>query len=91
MVPHLSGFTDSPWGEKARTFVESTENISGDQWVKITLCACAFIPASELRGKGTSDLNEGNSKCVADPRACIELDWYCVFLFLVLLCTQMFF
>ncbi|KAH9954723.1 hypothetical protein BGW80DRAFT_1467625 [Lactifluus volemus] len=77
----VSGFTDNLWGTKTRKWVESTERLNRSQWEKVTHYVYVFIPAVELRVKEAFD--KGNSsKCVADPRSCIELDWY-VFSFLM--------
>jgi hypothetical protein len=70
-----NGFTDSRWGNKARSWVGSAERLNKSQWGKLVDRAFTFILDSEKLGNGT---DERDGERVADLCSRIELDWYVI-------------
>jgi hypothetical protein len=76
---HGLGFTENPWGTKAREFVTSTKKLKDSHWGAIT----SEISELNLLGHGPTmdsdeddDGDEGNvGTRRVNPRARIDIDW----------------
>jgi hypothetical protein len=74
--PREWGFTDNPWGKKARMWVGSTNRLEEDHWRKVIDDASAYIPASEQLAEWDGTEDDCDNEYEVDLRSCIELNWY---------------
>jgi len=76
---HSLGFTENPWGTKAREFVSSTKKLKDPHWAEIS----DNISELKLMGRDwqhmgvdsdEDDNGDANTRGV-NPRARIDIDW----------------
>ena len=68
------GFTDKPWGKRARELVGSTKRLKDSNWARIDEEASIYIQSLDHDSEDGD--RDGEDDAEVDMRANIDIDWY---------------